>query len=180
MPRRSILSAAERESLLALPDSRDDLIRRYTLTESDISIIRQRRGTANRLGFAVQLCATLTIQLVQKIGHASLAYERHDVRGVREFLTDDYTLTDSRGVVTTKQDDLDDFLKDRIRYTSFRNSNMNVRLYPNAATVIGQTHVEGITNGSSFVVNVQFTDTLVFLHGKWRLATGHVSRLPRS
>jgi len=56
MPRRSILSAAERESLLALPDNRDDLIRRYTLSESDLSIIRQRRGVANRLGFAVQLC----------------------------------------------------------------------------------------------------------------------------
>ncbi len=56
MPRRSILSAAERQSLLALPDSRDELIRRYTLSESDPSIIRQRRGAANKLGFAVQLC----------------------------------------------------------------------------------------------------------------------------
>ena len=50
------LLAVERESLLALPDSRDDLIRRYILSDSDLSIIRQRRGTANRLGFAVQLC----------------------------------------------------------------------------------------------------------------------------
>jgi len=56
MPRRSILSAAERESLLALPDNRNDLIRRYTLSESDLSTTRQRRGAANRLGFAVQLC----------------------------------------------------------------------------------------------------------------------------
>ena len=56
MPRRSILSAAERQSLLTLPDSRDELIRRYTLSESDLSIIRQRRGAANKLGFAVQLC----------------------------------------------------------------------------------------------------------------------------
>jgi len=56
MPRRSILSASEREGLLALPDSRDDLIRRYTLSEHDVSIVRQRRGAANRLGFAVQLC----------------------------------------------------------------------------------------------------------------------------
>jgi len=56
MPRRSILSASEREGLLALPDSRDDLIRRYTLSEHDVSIVRQRRGVANRLGFAVQLC----------------------------------------------------------------------------------------------------------------------------
>ncbi|MBA4215195.1 MAG: Tn3 family transposase, partial [Polaromonas sp.] len=56
MPRRSILSAAERESLLALPDTKDDLIRHYSLSDSDLSIIRQRRGPANRLGFAVQLC----------------------------------------------------------------------------------------------------------------------------
>ena len=56
MPRRSILSAAERESLLALPDTKDDLVRHYTFSDTDLSIIRQRRGPANRLGFAVQLC----------------------------------------------------------------------------------------------------------------------------
>ena len=56
MPRRSILSATERESLLALPDAKDDLIRYYTFSDTDLSIIRQRRGPANRLGFAIQLC----------------------------------------------------------------------------------------------------------------------------
>ncbi|MFK0380239.1 Tn3 family transposase [Pandoraea sp. NPDC090278] len=56
MPRRSILSAAERESLLALPEAKEELIRHYTFSERDLSIIRQRRGPANRLGFAVQLC----------------------------------------------------------------------------------------------------------------------------
>lgn len=56
MPRRSILSVAERDSLLAMPDAKDDLIRHYTFSETDLSIIRQRRGSANRLGFAVQLC----------------------------------------------------------------------------------------------------------------------------
>jgi len=42
--------------LLALPDTQEDLIRRYTLNESDMAVVRQRRGAANRLGFAVQLC----------------------------------------------------------------------------------------------------------------------------
>ena len=56
MPRRSILSTAERESLLAFPDTEDLLIRHYTLGESDLSLVRQRRGDHNRLGFAVQLC----------------------------------------------------------------------------------------------------------------------------
>ena len=43
-------------TLLALPESQDDLIRYYTFNDSDLSLIRQRRGDANRLGFAVQLC----------------------------------------------------------------------------------------------------------------------------
>ena len=56
MPRRSILSSTERTSLLALPENQDDLIRYYTFNETDVALIRQRRGDANRLGFAVQLC----------------------------------------------------------------------------------------------------------------------------
>ncbi|WP_458294745.1 DUF4158 domain-containing protein [Enterobacter kobei] len=56
MPRRLILSATGRDTLLALPESQDDLIRYYTFNDSDLSLIRQRRGDINRLGFAVQLC----------------------------------------------------------------------------------------------------------------------------
>ena len=80
MPRRSILSAAERDSLLVLPDTQDELIRHYTFSEPDLSLIRKRRGDANRLGIAVQLCllrfpgqgllpdATVPMPLLQWIG----------------------------------------------------------------------------------------------------------------
>ena len=72
MLRRSILSAAERDSLLALPDTQDELIRHYMFSESDLSVIRQRRGDANRLGVAVQLCllpdAAVPLFLLQWIG----------------------------------------------------------------------------------------------------------------
>lgn len=56
MPRRSFLTPAERASLLAFPVSDDELIRHYTFSEPDLSVIRQRRGNHNRFGFAVQLC----------------------------------------------------------------------------------------------------------------------------
>ena len=56
MPRRSLLSAADRDSLLAMPQTQDELIRHYTLSASDLVLIRQHRGPANRLGFALQLC----------------------------------------------------------------------------------------------------------------------------
>ncbi len=56
MPRRTILSDAEFASLLALPDTEAELIRRYTFSDADLAVISQHRGSANRLGFAVQLC----------------------------------------------------------------------------------------------------------------------------
>jgi len=39
-----------------MPDAKDELIRHYTFNETDLSIIQQHRGPANRLGFAVMLC----------------------------------------------------------------------------------------------------------------------------
>jgi hypothetical protein len=57
MPRQCILTAAERSALLAFPIEKSELIRLYTFSEQDLSVIKQRRGDANRLGFAVLLCA---------------------------------------------------------------------------------------------------------------------------
>ena len=56
MPHRSLLTPAESASLLSFPTTDDELIRHYTFTEPELSAIRQRRGSQNRLGFAVQLC----------------------------------------------------------------------------------------------------------------------------
>ncbi len=67
MPRRSILTAADRDTLLALPETDDELIRHYTFSETDLALIRLRRGDANRFGFAVQLC------LLRYPGHALAA-----------------------------------------------------------------------------------------------------------
>lgn len=58
MSRRSLLSSMQRAQFTdfwAHMDERD-LIRHYTLTESDLDIIQRRRRVQNRLGFAVMLC----------------------------------------------------------------------------------------------------------------------------
>ena len=55
MPRRSVLSAAERLSLVAIPTLEADLHRVYGLSDADLGLIRERRGEANRLGFTVLL-----------------------------------------------------------------------------------------------------------------------------
>ena len=44
MPRRSLLTPADRTGLLAFPTTDDDRVRHYTFSEPDLSVIRQRRG----------------------------------------------------------------------------------------------------------------------------------------
>ena len=56
MPRRELLTAAQREALLAFPDEEENLLQHYVLSVRDLAAARQHRGDHNRLGFAVQLC----------------------------------------------------------------------------------------------------------------------------
>ena len=56
MPRRSVLTTAQLETLLAFPTTEIEIARHYTFDKHDLSIIRQHRGESNRLGFAIQLC----------------------------------------------------------------------------------------------------------------------------
>jgi Domain of unknown function (DUF4158) len=48
MPRQSILVAAEHSALSAFPIEKSELIRPYTFSEQDLSVIKERRGDANR------------------------------------------------------------------------------------------------------------------------------------
>ena len=57
MPRRRALTAGQLEDLFALPAAEPDLIRHWTLSEADLAAIGRRRGGANQLGYALQLCA---------------------------------------------------------------------------------------------------------------------------
>ena len=56
MPRRSVLTPAQKVALLALPSSKLDFERYYTFTSNEIFIINQKRGLHNRIGFALMLC----------------------------------------------------------------------------------------------------------------------------
>jgi TnpA family transposase len=57
MPRRLILTDAERHELLTLPTDDDALVRYWTLDDTDHRLLETRRRADTRLGLALQLCA---------------------------------------------------------------------------------------------------------------------------
>ena len=56
MPRRSLLSNEQRTRLFAVPVDHAEMAKHYVLSADDLALVRAKRRSVNRLGFAVQLC----------------------------------------------------------------------------------------------------------------------------
>jgi len=55
LARRQLLTDEERQALLGIPPDADSLARLFTLSRADRSLVAERRGDPNCLGYAVQL-----------------------------------------------------------------------------------------------------------------------------
>jgi len=113
--------------------------------------------------------------VIQTLHRACAAYERGDIQAMEQLLTEDFTLTNSAGTVTTRHDDIELARKGAVQYDVFRNKDMKARLHGDAAIVTGRTIVKGSSGKNDFDAEFQFTDTLVLQEGKWRVASSHVS-----
>jgi hypothetical protein len=106
------------------------------------------------------------------------AFEQGDLDYIKAHESADYTLTNSTGDITTRQDDLDDFTKRQAHWTTFENRDMKVRIYGReTAVVIGKTFVKGTYEGKPVDIAVLFTDTFAKIDGQWILVAGHVTRI---
>jgi len=57
MSPRALLSADQRARLFGIPVDQAEMARHYVLGPEDLALVRAKRRAANRLGFAIQLCA---------------------------------------------------------------------------------------------------------------------------
>jgi ketosteroid isomerase-like protein len=138
--------------------------------------------TATTGSLSAQITSGPQVEAVLAFERAGCAaYERNDAKAIDSLVADGYTLTDSKGVVTTKTDDLRAARERDVDYTTFHNEGMKVRIYGTTAIVTGRTILKGTARDGSLVdVEVQFTDTVALIGGRWRLVAGHVSRLKRT
>jgi ketosteroid isomerase-like protein len=119
---------------------------------------------------------TDTDSVLRSITRACDAFRDGDVTYLQSFLAEDFTLTDSSGVVTTREQNLEEVRRREPRYDVFSNHDMKVRLYGDAAVVNGITTVKGSSHGEPFAADFQFTDTLVRRSGRWIMVASHATR----
>jgi len=117
-----------------------------------------------------------TTAVLQAERDGCAAYLNGDAEKIANFLAADYTLTNSKGEISSRADDIADVKSGKVHYDVFENYDMKVRLYgESTAVVTGRTKLKGVYNGKTIDKVLQFTDTLVKQNGQWRLAAGHVS-----
>ena len=88
-----------------------------------------------------------------------------------------FTLTDSRGGVTDRLQNMAEIAKRDPYYDVFRNHGQKVRLYGDAALVTGVTTIKGHSGTTAIDAEFAYTDTWVRRDGNWIIAASHASHL---
>jgi ketosteroid isomerase-like protein len=102
---------------------------------------------------------------------------KRDVAFLDGILADDYTLTEFDGNIVTKAQLLAN-LKSGEQVTTFAvASGIKVRVYGDAAVVMGLNTEKGQNKGTDASGQYQWTDTWVKIAGHWRCVATHASKI---
>ena len=107
------------------------------------------------------------------------AYLHGDVKAVEALLDERYTLTNSRALVTHRDDDLKELRAGDPKYTEFRTHDMQARVYGDAGIVIGIVSLKGTSGGKAFDADMRFTDTFVRTNSVWKMVAAQVTLIPK-
>jgi len=107
------------------------------------------------------------------------AYLRGDVKAVEALLDERYTLTNSRAIVSHREDDLRELRAGDPKYSEFRTHDMQARTYGDTGIVIGVVSLKGTSGGKPFDADMRFTDTFVRVNGAWKMVAAQVTPIPK-
>ncbi len=103
----------------------------------------------------------------------------HDSKALEELVADSFISTDNDGTFMTKSQFLADNKDLSYAPTLMTNSDERIFVYGDAAVVAGIYHAKGLNKGKPFDHYGRFTDTWVYLNGKWVCVATHTSALKK-
>jgi ketosteroid isomerase-like protein len=119
-------------------------------------------------------------QEIRRVEHALCeAFRTGDADTIARIEDETYTLTNTHAEISMRADDIADAKKGGIRYSEFRNHDQTMRLYGDAAIVLGITSLKGTSAGKAFELDVRFTDTYVRRADGWKIAASQATRIDK-
>jgi ketosteroid isomerase-like protein len=104
------------------------------------------------------------------------AVTKQDTSTIDGALADDYTITGPTGHCVSKDDYMSALKDGTLKITSLELSNLNVRVYGDAAVITGTMSVNGEMSGNDIGGDYAFTNTFVKTGGKWKEVASQVTR----
>jgi ketosteroid isomerase-like protein len=105
------------------------------------------------------------------------AYARRDTEFLERHLTDDYVSTFPDGAVLDKQGEIESLKSGTIALTEMTPSEMNVRVFDNAAVITGQSTIKAKVNGREVAGEYRFTDVWARQGDQWQAVASQVTRI---
>ena len=90
-----------------------------------------------------------------------------DAAALERMTSDDYTFITLRGELRTKSEIVRGFSTGAFKYASRDISDLNIRVYGNAAVVTGRASQKGAENGKDYSGDYRFTRVYVKQNGRW-------------
>jgi ketosteroid isomerase-like protein len=109
------------------------------------------------------------------------AYLSGDADYIDSIMSPGFVLTNVRGEVSKKAEEVAEVRNGIIHYDKFETSDLNVRVYGDAVVVTGRTSIKGTVKKSGRIIDAQirFTDTFVRQkNGEWQIVAGQTTFIP--
>ena len=104
---------------------------------------------------------------------------QHDSKALDGLVGDSFISTDNDGTFMNKAQFLADNKDLSYAPSLMSNSGERIFLYDNVAVVAGIYHARGLNKGKPFDHYGRFTDTWVYMNGKWLCVASHTSALKK-
>jgi len=108
--------------------------------------------------------------------HAEL---RNDAAAVQLLLADDFVMTVAEGTLYNKQQIVDSVRDKSYRPDLLQSTDMVLHAHGSTVIVTGAYHEKGIDKGKPWERRGRFTDTWMFLDGRWQCVASHFSVKPK-
>jgi ketosteroid isomerase-like protein len=103
------------------------------------------------------------------------ALVRGDMNVLGHIWADDLTLTNSRGEVHSKAQRIDDIQSGNLKFESYTNNDVLVRVYGDTAVMIGRSAAKYLEKGSNVSHQTRFTRVYVKRQERWQLVAQQTS-----